>query len=141
MNCIYGWLWFCDEEKRTTPLLDEELKSISSEIALRSQLGQLESLSKDKTYERVYTILKTIVKERQYLVSQLETLCIGLNIWLYSVPVSPGYVSINPATKFQCRRVLRVFLGTSYDWSNGFKKNASPDVSYNLDDTAFEEKE
>jgi hypothetical protein len=135
MSCIYEWL--CGNP----PWEEEDLKSISSEVALRSQLGQLESLSKDKTHERVYNILKHLVKERRYMVPQLETLCIGLNIWLYSVPVAPGYVSINPGTKFQCRRVLRVFLGTSNDWFNNFKKNASPDVSYSLEDTAFEEKE
>jgi len=149
MSCysLFGWIYdlFClgrvGEKDVECLNYEKELMEISSEIGLRSSLGQLESLSKDKTHERVYHILKTLVKERHYQIAQLETLCIGLNIWLYSVPVPPGHVSINPDTHFQCRRVLRVFLGTSNDWNNIFKKSASSDVSFNLNDTAFQEEE
>jgi hypothetical protein len=140
------WWFFCgdypsEEDSKEETNLESVLKNISSEVALRSDLHQLDSLSKDKTNEKTYNILKTLVKQHRFtVVSQLKTLCIGLNIWLYSVPVPPGSVSINPSTKFQCRRVLRVFLGKKSDWEE-FKKNASPDVAYDLEDTAFEEKE
>jgi hypothetical protein len=52
-------------------------------------------------------------------------------------------VSINPDTHFQSHRVLRVYLGVEADW-RAYKQQAAkenPDVSFSLEDTAFEEVE
>lgn len=118
------------------------LKNVSADVAYRSQLSQLPSLQTDGTERKVMETLKALVKENAYSMQRLDTLCVGLNIWLYSVPTPKGSISINPDTHFQYHRVLRVYLGTETDWRTYRQYQLTDNkVSFTLEDTAFEEAE
>lgn len=137
--CILG-----EEEAEEKVCNNEEtriayLKSVSEDVSYRSRMDQLSSLEKDGTHSKVMQTLKALVKDNHYTMGRLETLCVGLNVWLYAEPTPTGCVSLNPDTHFQAHRVLRVFLGTEADWK-AFK-NKFPTAYWSLEDTAFEEKE
>lgn len=115
------------------------LQGISREVHTRSGLGEIRSFEEDGTTKKVLDLLKQLVHTYNYSMYKLESAISTLNIRLYSVPVPPESISINPITKFQYHRILQVFLGTPFDWEV-WKATSSRDVSYNLEDTGFEEK-
>jgi hypothetical protein len=142
MDCFFNSFFsscFNNEKDEEVSLLNY-LKNLSAEVQFRSNQTQLESLEKDGSLQKAYETLKLLVKKYHYTISRIELVITGLNIWLYSIPTPPGSVSINPSTKFQHHRVLRVYLGTHSDWMI-FQKEASKDVKFNIDDSGFEEKE
>lgn len=139
--------WFISLFCRPDPSEPEDIKaslldrlvSISREVNVRSGCAQLGSLEKDGTVQTVENILKELAQNHNFSLYKLESTISSLNIRLYSVPVPPDFVSINPRTKFQYHRMLKVFLGTSLDWEV-WKVTASKEVQLNLDDTGFGEK-
>lgn len=139
MDCFFNYCFVNKEDDEEVSLLNY-LKNLSEEVKSRSSLGQLNSLEKDGSAQKAYQTLKILVKKYHYAISRIELIIDGLNIWLYSVPTPPGFVSINPSTKFQHHRALRVYLGTPSDWII-FQKEAIKDVKFNIDDSGFEEKE
>lgn len=139
-NSFFSYCYCFNKPEDEEVSLLNYLKNLSAEVQFRSNQTQLGSLEKDGSAQKVYESLKLLVKKYHYPISRIELIITGLNIWLYSVPTPPGFVSINPSTKFQHHRALRVYLGTQSDWMT-FQKEASKDVKFNIDDSGFEEKE
>jgi len=119
----------------------KELQKISSEVRFRSSLEQTNSLTMDGTTTRVYTYMKRLFKEYDYDMQRLEHVLLGLDIWLYSIPTPSGFISMNPRTKFQHHRVLKVFLGSRSEFSIFINQKTEDQRSDDLNDTAFEERE
>lgn len=144
------WLcWVCfghDSNQEDNTSNDEvsilkELQKISAEVRFRSGMEQTESLSMDGTTTRVYNYLKRLVKEYDYDMQRLEHVLLGLDIWLYSIPTPPGFISMNPRTKFQHHRVMKVFLGSRSEFNIFINQKTEDQRSDDLNDTAFEERE
>lgn len=119
----------------------KELQKISAEVRFRSGMEQTQSLSMDGTTTRVYNYLKRLVKEYDYDMQRLEHVLLGLDIWLYSIPTPPGFISMNPRTKFQHHRVMKVFLGSRSEFTIFINQKTEDQRSDDLNDTAFEERE
>lgn len=119
------------------------LATTADDIKYRSGIHQLPSLFHDGTERKVMETLKALVRENHYGMAQLAVACSGRNIWLYTVPTPKGCVSINPDTHFRYHRVLRIYLGTEADWRTYKAQTLASveNVSFSLEDTAFEETE
>jgi hypothetical protein len=135
-----------DSNQEDNTLNDElsilkELQKISAEVRFRSGMEQTQSLSMDGTTTRVYNYLKRLVKEYDYDMQRLEHVLLGLDIWLYSIPTPPGFISMNPRTKFQHHRVMKVFLGSRSEFNIFINQKTEDQKSCDLNDTAFEERE
>lgn len=141
MDCLFCFFGNEKDDKSDNEVsLLNILKEVSSDVAFRSERGQLASFETDGSKQRVYEALKELVKKHHYAISRLELITSGLNIWLYSIPTPPKHISINPSTKFLYHRVLRVYLGTQSDW-HAFKTQCDKDVHFHIEDTGFEELE